>query len=1010
MSKFDIILIFMKRLLLAITTLSFISALQAQIVINEGSNKNYSIIADEDGEFKDWIELYNAGASAVDVYNYTLTDDPAVPNKWVLPHLVIPAGGYSLIFCSGKNRYATSPFTMVLNTGSFSPAAGWNLHNFTTPFFWDGISNLVINVCSYSNTGYITNSIHRQTTTSYNSTLYSFQDGSDNACYDNAGSNATQRPNLRLNGLTIGNGVITNSPYNYPAPYGNWYWGARHQMMIRASELSAAGLSAGNINSLAFDIQSTDAVTYTYIEYSICSVSDNAMTNEYYPLAGFKNHTNFSLSSGGETVYLYSPSSILLSSLNVNCGELYDVSTGRFPNGSATLKKFQPATPDASNNGSIGYDALSLAPVFTVNSSFHATPFNVTILDPNVPFAQIYYTTDGSEPTMGSTLYNGALIPVYQSTVLRARAYAAGYLPSVVTSATYFFNVDHITPIISVITNDENLYGANGMFDNYWEDWLKAAHVEYFDSTDAHNLLFSQRAGIIMDGGYGGSRSNPQRSFRVKWGDGVLGEGALNYPIIPDRPLRTKYSDFYLRNGSNQWLNFPYKDAVQVKMLASGTNNYYSAWRPVTVYINGQYFGLYELREKYNTEMFKTLENADPDSTEILSLSAFYGYVLRALEGSVQNFYDSHDAFDLISPTDTSFWTQADQHFDMTWYNDYIIAESWMGNTDWPGNNIKIYRSNVTNQRWRFCVIDQELALDPGGWTDCNFDHIDYMLNQSTDNPYINIWLTGMQNGRFKNYFINRFADQMNTVYLPSRLLQIENGFFNLTVTEMANEYQRWGDPWNIPTQINDFYNRHLTFQDELTCRSGQVRDHIQDNFGLPQQVDLTLDVYPAGAGKIHISTITPDTYPWNGVYFDGVPVKIEAIANPGYTFLHWGNNGLIADTMNIVYNDTLETSSTQFTAYFASTAGIEEGGEQPFILYPSPTEQWLNVVNKNTIGNETISFEIVDINGRLAMNGILNTTGLQTTLQVEELEAGIYFIRFKKGNQQMVSLKFIKI
>jgi hypothetical protein len=1000
----------MRRILLAIVLCFSFSFLRSQIVINEGSNKNYSTLADEDGEFEDWIELYNAGAAPIDLYNYTLTDDPAVPGKWVLPHLIVPAGGYTVIFCSGKNRYATSPFTTVLNTGSFTPAAGWNLHNFSTPFAWDGVSNIVINVCSFSNTGYITNSIHRQTATSYNSTLYSFEDGSDNSCYDNMGSTASQRPNMRLNGHTIGFGTITNSPTDYPAPYGNWYWGARHQMMVRASELTAAGVTAGNINSLSFDIQSTDPVNYTYIEYSICSVSDNAMSNTYYPLLGFRNHTNFSLSSNGEHVYLYSPGTVLVSSLDVDCGDLYDVSTGSFPDASATIKKFQPATPDASNNGSIGYDSLSLQPVFTVNSSFHSTPFNVSILDANFPLAQIYYTTDGSEPDMSSDLYTGSPIPVFQSTVLRARAYAAGYLPSVVTSATYFFNVNHITPIISVITNDENLYGPNGMFDNYNEDWLKAAHVEYFDSTNAHTLLFSQRTGIIMDGGYGGSRSNAQHSFRIKWADGVLGEGALNYPIIPDRPLRTKYSDFYLRNGSNQYLDFPYKDASQVKMMASSTHNYYSAWRPVSVYINGQYFGLYELREKYNTEMFKTLENADPDSTEILSLSAFYNYTLRALEGSVESFYDAYDAFVAIDPADTSFWTEADPYFDMEWYNDYIIAESWMGNTDWPGNNIKLYRSNTTGQRWRFCVIDLELSLEPNGWTDCYDDPIGYIMGQSTDNPFINIWLRGIQNGRFKNYFINRFADQMNTVYLPTRLHQIENGFFNQTVTEMSNEYQRWADPWNIPTEINDFYNRHLTFQDELTCRSGQVRDHIENNFGLPQQVDVTLDVYPAGAGKIHISTITPEPYPWNGIYFDGVPVKIEAMANPGYTFLHWGDNGLIADTANIVFNDTLETNATVFKAFFASTAGVENEAAENFLLYPSPTEQVLNVINKNSLDGSGCSFEIVDLNGRTTLAGMLSPDMPQTMIQVSALEPGIYFIRFKTSSSQTTSLKFVKM
>lgn len=968
----------------------------AQIVINEGSNKNYSDISDEDGDFEDWIELYNTSASPIDVYNYTLSDDPAVPNKWTLPHLILPAGGYAVIFCSGKDRYATTPFTTVLNTGTFTPVVGWNNHPFSTPFNWDGVSNIVINVCSYA-LGYTYNSSHNQTATSYNSTLYSFVDGSEGACSDILGSAASQRPNIMLNGSVIGTGTITNGGTDYPSPYGNWYWAARHQMLIRSDELSAAGLTAGPITSLGFDIASTIGETYSYIECSMSAVSDTAFTNVYIPLNGFQNHTNFKLSTGGETVYLYSPSLNLLDSLNVDAGDLYNVSVGSFPNASSTLKKFQPSTPNASNNGSIGLDSLALPPTFTAASGMYATTFNVSILDANATPAQIRYTTDGSEPNLSSDLYDGSPILVYQSTVLRARAYRPGYLPSVTTSASYFFNVDHVTPIISVITNNDNLYGPTGMFDNYSEDWLKSAHVEYFDSTDAHNLLFSQRAGIIMDGGYGGSRSNPQRSFRIKWGDGVLGEGAIDYPIIPDRPLRTKYSDFYLRNGSNQYLTYPFKEAAQVRMMMQGANGYYAAWRPVSVYINGQYFGLYELREKYNTEMFKTLEDADPDSTEIISLSAFYNYTLRALEGDVQHFRDDYEAFTQLDVNDSSYWDNADPYFDMAYYADYIIGETWMGNTDWPTNNIKIYRSNVTDNRWRFCMIDPELALNPNGWTDCQFDAIDYIQTQDPNTPYINIWLRSIQNERFYNYFINRYADQMNSLYLPSRLLAIDSTMFNLTVSEMAKEYARWGDPNNVPAQMDAFYENHLTFQDELLCRSEQVREHIEDNFNLPKQVDVNLDVYPMNGGEINISTLTPQVYPWSGIYFDGVPIQLEAVAKPNYQFSHWEPNALIADTLNPIFLDTLITNSVDFTAHFIYVPPVDTTTFTPvtdaFLVYPNPTSGELTILLGLTMGKVGY-IRLYDILGKEHAITYTHSAPNVYNFNVSHLSGGYYVIK----------------
>lgn len=998
------------RVFLLFVSLSIVITTNAQLIINEGSNKNYSSIADEDGDHPDWIEIYNANSFSVDLFNYKLTDDPANPAKWVFPHVTLNPGDHKIIFCSGKNRYESASFVNTVNSTSFAPGAGWNTHVFTTPYNWDGVSNLVINVCSYSSVGYTVNSVFNQSATSYASTISAYQDYSPASCSFTSGAPVYQRPNIQLNGSTIGTGTIQNSATDYPAPYGNWYWGARTQLLIRASELTAAGLTAGNINSLAFDVVSPDPCTYDYIDISMNTTVDSSMSSNFIPPGGYNFHTSFKISSTGETIYLYNPSGTLESSLFINIAT-YDNSVGSFPDSSPTIKIFSPPTPGSTNNSSIPYTTYALEPSVSVPSGFFTSSISVSITDPNGPGSQVFYTLDGSDPTTSSTPYTGA-IPMFMSTVLKAKAFVPGLLPSSTKTASYFFNQYHVTPIISIVTQNDNLYGPTGMFDNYNNDWLKPAYAEYFDSTAAHTQIFSMPVGIIMDGGAGGSRSNPQHSFRIELDNSVLGTSSVSYPFIPDRPSRTEYSNFYLRNGSNQYLRLPYKDAAQVRMMCKETNTYYSAYRPVTVYINGQYFGLYELREKYDKEMFKTLEGASSSSTEILSMSYFYGLVLRAVEGSVDNFWNSYNDFTALSTTDTSYWDRADSLFDLTYYTDYIISESWMGNVDWPGNNIKIYRSNKTNYRWRFCTIDLELSMAPNGWTDCNFNHINYMLGQPTSNPYINIWLKSIQNGKFKNYFINRYADIMNTSYDTTRLLAIENDFFNQTVIEMQNEYARWGNPFDIPTQMIGFNNDHLTFQSELICRNTQVRNHVQSGFSLPKQVDLTLDVYPFGAGKIHISTIEPTDYPWQGVYFDGVPVKIEAIPNPGYTFSYWENNGLIGDTLNAVFNDTLTLATTGFVAHFnASSIGINEATDLSFefSLFPSPAQNSITVLNNSETFISGLSFEITDLNGRVLQSGNLNNQSKQTTIDIQTLSNAVYIVRIKNKKDSVKSLRFVK-
>jgi hypothetical protein len=865
----------------------------AQVVINEGSNKNYLSIHDENQTYPDWIELYNSGTDTVNLAGYSLTDDLDDPSQWVFPNISLAPGEFRIVFCSGKDRKPVTGFKHILTVAPFIAETGWNTHSFTTPFYWDGVSNILLNICSYNGVGYTTNSVFNQTEKSYPSTLFTFQDGSPFICSAEYGYKTNVRPNIQFNGIAIDNGSLQNSPTDYPAPYGNWYWAARHQMLIHGSELTAAGLVAGDITSLAFDVVSTDPNTYyDYLEFDMKLVSIEELSTGFEPVdTNIYLHTNFKLSSTGDTVYLYSPAQQLISSLVVH-SDTPDNSNGSFPDGSGNHSLFQIATPAATNNLSDTFSGYLLEPVFSVASGMYSHTISVSITDPNEINTTIHYTLDGNDPTTLSPQYTGEPIPIFYSSVLKAKAFGDDVLPSPMAVSSYLLGIHHVTPVLSVVTDQANLYGDSGIFDNWPFDWERSAYVEYFDSTQ--QLIFSQHAGMQVDGGAGGSRAQPQHSFRIELDHSVLGEGPVTYPLIPNRPERTQYGKIYLRNGSNQYLVLPHKDASQVEAMGGATHNYYSAWRPVSVYINGNYFGLYELREKIDEEYFVTLDEADEDSIDLLSLSFWNGGVLRAVEGSVNPFYESFDAFSTIDPANPDFWDLADQYFDMTWYNDYIIAESWMPNTDWPGNNIRIYRSDKTDFRWRFCLIDLELALHPNGWTDSYFDHIRYMLDQDPANPYINIWLKGIQNPRFRNYFINRFADIMNTAYDIKRISAIEQSMFNQTVVEMPREYARWGDPNNISQQMTDFTNRHHEFLFQLSERTTQVRNHIQSNFGLNGQVEVTLDAYPAGTGKIKINTVTPDSLPWSGIYFDGNPVVLSAIPNPGFAFAYWDTNSLI--------------------------------------------------------------------------------------------------------------------
>ncbi len=973
----------------------------AQTVINEGSNRNFGDVFDEDGDAPDWVELYNAGAVAVDLAGWKLTDSPLgmpVDGAWTFGPYALQPGEHLLVFCSGKNRQYQPLFQQVASISDYTPTVGWNEHTFAVPFVWDGVSDLVINTCSFSAAGYITNSVFEQTNTPYTSTTVAFVDGSEAACGAFTGETHGMRPRIQLNGIPVGNFTASNGSTWYPAPYGNWYSCARNQMLYKAAELIAAGVQPGPLTSMAWNVLSTDPVTYTYIDIAFKQVPAGleGLTSAFLPVSGVPFHTDFSLDAEGELVRLLDPSGATASALTVAVPTT-GAARGSLPDGSGGALLLAPPTPGSSNGGAEAFAGVSPAPVWTLPTGVYPTVTSTALQVPAGCTAR--FTTDGQEPDGGAPAYTGETLPVYASGVYRARTTCPGFLPSPIATASYLLNVDHATPVVSVAVDPDHLYGDVGIFSNWWQDWERFADVHFFTEQEGHPLLFSRPAAIQIDGGAGGSRSHPQHSFRLELATGALGGTPVESELLPQRPDRDRYSKLYFRNGSNQWLVLPYKDAASVELMTGATNGYGSSMRPASVYINGDYFGLYEMREKFDEEYFAEHDGATPGTQDILTVSYWYGGTLRANVGEVEDYWASWAAFTDLDPGAADFVEQADALYDLAYLSDYLIGQTWICNYDWPYNNIKAYRSDATGDRWRFATIDLELALAPNAWSDCNSDGIAHALAQGEGAPFTGVWQRALGNLGYRHDFINRYADVMNTAYRADRLLDVSQAQFDQWVLEMPREFARWGDPNNVGGWMDGFLANHAAYQTDLLCKSESVWSHVRNNFNLSPTFNLTLATDPPGAGSIRVNTIVPEPLPWDGRYFRNHAISLEVLPAPGFQFMFWEPNGVVTDLTSPTWTGEINGASATFTAVFATSDVASPATPTPaatgaLALHPNPVSATAGLPLAVAAPGKRIShYRFYDILGNAVRESRIVPSAEHLRIDVAGLPAGLYLL-----------------
>ena len=284
---------------------------------------------------------------------------------------------------------------------------------------------------------------------------------------------------------------------------------------------------------------------------------------------------------------------------------------------------FPEATPNDSNTTQ-GFTGLVDQPMVSISGGFYTSPVTVTI-NPASLGDEIHYTLDGSEPNETSQIYTQPIL-INSTKVLRAKSFRAGLLASKTITNTYLINFITSLTVVSLSTDPANLFdeefGIYALGDsaeanfpyfgaNFWQDWERPVHVELFETDGTKG--FGINMGIKIFGGW--SRGNAQKSFAL-FARGQYGESILNYKLFDELPFE-EYESFVLRNSGNDWLSTMFRDGFMTS-LVDDVDIDKQDYQPALLFINGEYWGIQNIREKVNEHFLAQHHNVNPDSVDIL--------------------------------------------------------------------------------------------------------------------------------------------------------------------------------------------------------------------------------------------------------------------------------------------------------------------------------------------------------------------------------------------------------
>jgi len=633
----------------------------------------------------------------------------------------------------------------------------------------------------------------------------------------------------------------------------------------------------------------------------------------------FPTMTDYKLSPLGGTLYISDADGNILAEQEYPA--LPRISYARTEDYTGEFRMTWTPTPNESNQGSIFADEMLDPPTVDVNGRVFTDAFYVHASAPQG--AMISYTLDGSVPTLenGTVIESGNLtLNVNATTVLRMRSFRDGMLPSEVVTRSYINRgYDSDVAVISVVTDNANIYSTaygiyvkgpngrpgNGQSDNCnWnQDWDRPVNFELL--VDDTVMAINQMVDMAICGGW--SRSDGVKSFKLKADKKY--NPLLNY--LPytffDCKKYNKNKVIQNRNGGNE-SGMIIDAALQEIVRTSGLDIDCQAYRPAVHYINGKAKGVINIREPNNKKFVEANYGYDSDEIDMFEMSADSAFTIMCGDDVA---YKKLYSLSKQAKVD-SVYQQIKQLLDIEEYINYMCVELYLGNWDWPQNNLKGWRPRTEDGKFRFVLFDLEQSFNTYDTFNLFAGKKKYTFSQRYDTnmtskteeiKFVTIFLNLLKNSEFKQTFIDRFCIIAGSVFDPVRCRSLINSMAAAIYTDMVS---------------NGNYNSNSSANSTIGALSDRASNMLESlaaytTFGLytktPFKVTLSSDI--DGAGIVANGFEIP-TGKFSGKIYNAL--EITAHGPAGYDFAGWydANGNLLSSEKTY----TVSKASTLIASY----------------------------------------------------------------------------------------------